>query len=245
MSSPNWTSTLDITKLELAPESRNLTTFTTHVGLRRYKRLIFGISCAAIKFQAIIRDCIEGLEGARNISDDIIVFAKTQEEHDRRLKNVLQRLREKNITLNKSKCEFNKNSVEFFGYCFSAEGVSADPKQVDAIKSATAPQNAGELCSLLGLANYVSRFIPDLTTIVAPLRTLTHQNTTWQWGKKEQSAFKELKEKLSSEVMAYFNPAKSTKILVDASPVRLGAVLTQEGKIISYASKGLSDVEKR
>lgn len=122
--------------MELAPESRNLTTFTTHVGLRRYKRLIFGISCAAIKFQAIIRDCIEGLEGARNISDDIIVFAKTQEEHDRRLKNVLQRLREKNITLNKSKCEFNKNSVEFFGYCFSAEGVSADPKKIDAIKSA-------------------------------------------------------------------------------------------------------------
>lgn len=116
--------------------------------------------------------------------------------------------------------------------------------KIDAIKSATAPQNAGEL-SPLGLANYVSRFIPDFATIVAPLRTLTHQNTTWQWGKKEQSAFKVIKEKLSSEVMAYFNPAKSTKLLVDASPVGLGAVLTQEGKIISYASKGLSDVEKR
>lgn len=147
--------------------------------------------------------------------------------------------------MNKSKCEFNKNSVEFFGYCFSAEGVSADPKKTDAIKSATSPQNAGELRSLLGLANYVSRFIPDFATIVAPLRTLTHQNTTWQWGKKEQSAFKELEEKLSSEVMAYFNPAKSTKLLVDASQVGLGAVLTQEGKIISYASKELSDVEKR
>lgn len=107
--------------------------------------MIFGIRCAAEKFQAIIRDCLEGLEGARNISDDIIVFAKTQEEHDRRLMNVLQRLREKNITLNKSKCEFNKNSVNFFGYHISAEGVSADPKKIDAIKSATAPQNAGEL----------------------------------------------------------------------------------------------------
>lgn len=45
--------------------------------------------------------------------------------------------------------------------------------------------------------------------------------------------------------MAYFNPAKSTKLLVDASPMGLGAVLTQEGRIISYARKGLSDVEKR
>lgn len=197
--SRNWTSTLDITKTELAPKSRNLTTFTTHVGLRRYKRLIFGISCAAEKCQTIH---LEGLEGARNISDDIIVFAKTKEEHDRRLKNVFQRLREKNITLNKSKCEFNKTFVEFFGYHFSAEGVSADLKKIDAIKSATAPQNAGELRSHLGLANYVSRFIPDFATFVALLRTLTHQNTGWQWGKEEQCAFKELKKKLSSEVMA-------------------------------------------
>lgn len=90
-------------QVEFAPESRNLTTFTTHVGLRRYRRLIFGISCAAEKFQAFIRDCLEYLEGARNISDDIIVFAKTQEEHERSLKNVLQRLLKKNITLNKSK----------------------------------------------------------------------------------------------------------------------------------------------
>lgn len=56
---------------------------------------------AAENFQAIIRDCLEGLKGARNISDDITVFAKTQEEHDLRLMNVPQRLRKKNITLNK------------------------------------------------------------------------------------------------------------------------------------------------
>lgn len=110
--------------------------------------------------------------------------------------------------------------------------MSADPKKIDAIKSATAPQNAGELRSLLGLANYVSRFIPDFATIVAPLRTLTHQNTTWQWGKKEQSAFKELKEKLSSEVMAYFNPAKSTKLLVDASGTRRRSDSGRENHII-------------
>ena len=91
--------------MELTPYLRNrMSTFTTHVGLR-YKRLIFGISCAAEKFQTIIRDCLEGLEGTRNISDDIIVFAKTQDEHDQRIKKVLQKLREKNITLNESKCE--------------------------------------------------------------------------------------------------------------------------------------------
>ena len=137
------------------------------------------------------------------------------------------------------------NAVEFFVYHIILDGMSADPKKIDAIKSATAPQTAGELCSLLGLANYVSRFIPNYATIVAPLRILTHQKTTWHWGKEEQSAFSELKDKLTTDVMAYFDPAKKTKLLVDASPVGLGAVLTQEGRVISYGSKALTDVETR
>ncbi|KAL5018211.1 hypothetical protein ScPMuIL_003933 [Solemya velum] len=209
-------------QVELAPESRYITTFTTHVGLRRYKRLIFGISSASEKFQAIVGDCLEGLEGVKNISDDIIVFAKDQKSHDERLHKVFQRLREKNITLNKSKCEFSKNEVEFFGYVFSKKGVSPDPKKVDAIKDAAAPTNPGEIRSFLGLANYVSRFIPDFATLTAPLRALTHKNSTWKWTKVEQESFDRLKTGLTTEAMAYFDTSKPTEVHVDASPVGLG-----------------------
>ncbi|KAK3092635.1 hypothetical protein FSP39_005203 [Pinctada imbricata] len=232
-------------QIELAPESRNITTFTTHVGLRRYKRLIFGLSSAAEKFQSIIRDSLEGIEGVRNLSDDIIVHAKTQEEHDDRLKATLQRLRERNITLNKSKCEFNRDKVEFFGYVFSNKGLSADPKKITAIKEAKPPANVSELRSFLGLANYVSRFIPNFASIVSPLRTLTHKNVTWRWEKVENEAFKKLKNSLIEDVMEYFDPSKQSKLVVDASPVGLGAILMQEGKVISYASKTLSDIESR
>jgi hypothetical protein len=69
-------------QVELNPESRYITTFTTHVGLRRYKRLIFGISSAAEKFQAIIRDSLDELQGVEHISDDIIIYGKDQAEHD-------------------------------------------------------------------------------------------------------------------------------------------------------------------
>ena len=232
-------------QIELAPESRNITTFTTHVGLRRYKRLIFGISCAAEKFQDIIRTSLEGLEGVRNLSDDIIIFAVNQDEHDKRLEATLQRLRERGITLNRSKCEFNKTSVEFFGYVFSSKGLSADPKKIDAIKSAEAPNNVSELRSFLGLANYVSRFIPNFATIVAPLRTLTHKDVKWNWTDTEQTAFEALKNALIEDVIKYYDPAKPAELIVDASPVGLGAVLTQTGKVVAYASKSLSDVEKR
>lgn len=93
-------------QIELHPDSRYITTFTTHVGLRCYKRFIIGISSDVEKCQAIIQDSLEGLSGVRNISDDILVYGKYQQEHDERLRKVFQRLRERNITLNKGKCEF-------------------------------------------------------------------------------------------------------------------------------------------
>ena len=232
-------------QVKLDPKSRDITTFTTHVGLRRYKRLIFGISSAAEMFQTIVRDCLNGLEGVRNISDDIIIFAKDQESHDRRLRECLQRLREKNITLNKAKCKFNKSEVDFFGYIFSKQGMRPDPEKVKAVKDAERPTTPAEIRSLLGLANYVSRFIPDFATIAAPLRLLTHKDVEWKWTNTEEKALQAIKDKLTTTAMAYFDPRKKTELIVDASPVGLGAVLCQEGKVLQYASKSLSDVEGR
>jgi hypothetical protein len=103
-------------QLELSKESRNITTFTTHVGLRRQERLSFGISSAAEIFQNTPRSALEGLDGVRDISNDIIVFGCTQEEHDNRLERLFIRLHERNLTLNKSKCEFNKDKLEFYGH---------------------------------------------------------------------------------------------------------------------------------
>ncbi|XP_061176120.1 uncharacterized protein K02A2.6-like [Saccostrea echinata] len=166
----------DYHQLELAPESRYITTFSSHVGLFRYKRLIFGVNSAAEVFQAVIQQTIEGIHGTRNISDDIIVFGKSQEEHDKSLKSLLTRLRERNLTLNKDKCEFNKRKLEFFGFIFSENGISADPKKVEAIKHAENPRNASEMRSFLGMANYCARFIKDFATISQPLRELTKKN---------------------------------------------------------------------
>ncbi len=134
-------------QLELAPESRYITTFSTHKGLYRYKRLLFGLSSAAEVFQHTIQNVLSGIPNVKNISDDIIVYGKTQAEHDAALVAVLQRLREHNLTLNKDKCEFNKTTIEFYGYLFSAKGVSADPKKIESIQNASNPRNATELRS--------------------------------------------------------------------------------------------------
>ncbi|CAB4036769.1 Hypothetical predicted protein [Paramuricea clavata] len=117
-------------QLELSEESRYITTFSTHVGLRRYKRLNFEVTSAAEIFQNTIRETLEGLNGCINISDDILVYGSNQKEHDNNLKSVLERLQSRNLTLNKLKCEFNKTSVEYFGYVFSSQGISPDPRKL-------------------------------------------------------------------------------------------------------------------
>ncbi|XP_053391490.1 uncharacterized protein LOC128554261 [Mercenaria mercenaria] len=121
-------------QIPLSQESRNMTTFATHVGLRRYKCLNFGVNAAPEIFQNEIRQALSGLKGVMNISDDIIFRSKTREEHDRNLEALFQRLTEKNITLNKNRCEFGQSKIAVYGYVFSDQGISPDPKKVEALK---------------------------------------------------------------------------------------------------------------
>ena len=233
-------------QLELHPESRNITTFSTHKGLFRYKRLSFGINAAAEKFQDVISTAISDIPNSKNISDDIIIYGVNREEHDKALHAVLNRFSELNLTLNKAKCKFYMPSIEFFGMVFSAQGISPDPAKVEAVKKANPPSSVSEVRSLLGMTNYVSRFIQNYADIVAPLRELTHKDVKFQWEEVHQQALDKLKDSLTSnDVMAYFDLNKETVLLVDASPFGLGAVLTQDGKVLAYASKALSSVEKR
>ena len=243
-------STLDLSsgyqQLELAPESRYVTTFSTHVGLRRYKRLPFGINAASEIFQEAIREILTGLPGCKNISDVIIVFGKGQEEHNKNLRGVLQRFKENNLRLNKDKCEFSKTEIKFYGHIFSSSGLRPNRVKVEAIQKARPSQDPSEVKSLLGMAQYVSRFIPNYATITTPLRLLTRQDTPWKWEQEQQRALDKLKEALiGDQVMSYFDPRKKTEIIVDASPAGLGGLLVQEGKVLSYASRALSDVESR
>ncbi|CAB3983492.1 Transposon Tf2-6 poly [Paramuricea clavata] len=109
-------------QIVLEENSRNITTFCTHKGLFRYKRLPFGLSCASEVFQNAIQQALHGLHGVRNIADDIIVWGKTQTQHDKNLEALLQRLVVKKLTLNLEKCKFNQPSLWFYGYILSKDG---------------------------------------------------------------------------------------------------------------------------
>ena len=218
-------------QLMLDEDSRYITTFTTHMGLWRYKRLNFGMCCASEIFQNAIRETLGGISGVLNVSDDILVYGKSPEQHDKNLQQVLLRLREKGLTLNKKKCVFGRDNLKYLGYIFSKEGMSPDPAKVSALNDASAPTHPTEVRSLLGMANYCSRFILNYATITEPLRELMKKSTEWQWGEAQEEAFNQLKKSLREDtVTQYYDPKKMTEVIVDASPVGLGAILVQNTK---------------
>ena len=87
------------------------------------------------------------------------MYGKDQESHDEILHKVLNKLQSKGLTLNKKKCQFSQSQIKFFGYIFTADGISPDPEKVESIKSTPAPTNCQELRSFLGMVNYCGRFI--------------------------------------------------------------------------------------
>lgn len=248
-----WFSKIDLNKafhqVELAEGSRAITTFAAHNGYYRYKRLMFGMNCASEVFQCIMERILTGLPGVKPFIDDVLVFAATKKEHDIILKAVLDRLESCGATINRQKCEFGKNEVEFMGHRLSGNGISPTDDKVETIKRFRDPQTVEELRSFLGLVNYLGKFIPDLATLTTPLRRLLKKNIPFSWGKEQQHAFSKIKDILSNpKNLGYYSPLDKTIVIADASPTGLGAVLIQESdgrkRVICYISKGLSETEQ-
>ena len=237
-------------QLELTPESREITTFAVHSGVYRYKRLIFGVSSASEQYQYEVSRTLAGIDGVENISDDIIVHGPDQETHDRRLHAVLRRLKESGLTLNPAKCQFSIDRLIFMGILLSEKGIGPTEERVRAIVEARMPENARELRSFLGLANYSARFIPRFATITEPLRRLLHKDAPYDFGPEQQAAFAQLKRGMTeSDTLAYYDKDARTKVIADASPVGLGAVLVQiqngHEVAVCYASRSLTKCEAR
>ena len=215
-------------QLPIHAKSRHITTFATHMGLYRYKRLNYGTNSAAEIFQRTLQQVLQGIPGVCNLADDILVFAPSYEEHNKALKACLQRLQDIGLTLTISKCKFLKRNLEFFGFHLNKDGTKPDPKKVAAFVNSPRPTNVSELRSLLGMSNYSSQYNYDYATITEPLRRLTHKDEKFIWGTKQEEAYQKLKTALlSSPVTSYFDISKETVVLVDASPVGLCAILSQ------------------
>ena len=238
-------------QLLLNPESRKIATFSTPWGNMQPKCLIFGAKASQDLFDEAIYQIFGDIPRCLNQRDDILLGGRNIEEHNKTLEAVLQRAVDFGITFNPDKCQFGVKEIEFYGHKFMKDGLKPDPEKIRAVKESSPPESKEVVRSFLGMTRYLSKFIPRYTSLTAPLRELTHKDTKFKWGAKENEAFEKLKASITSEsTMAYFNPARPIIVRVKASfHEGLSAGLFQETgsglQPVHFISRTMTDTEKR
>ena len=184
--------------VKLDEPSSFLTTFNTPFGRYRWKRMPFGISSAPEVFQRKMHELIEGLQGVEVVADDFVAvgYGDSLEEatpdHDKNLEEFMKRCEERNIRLNAEKLTLRKR---FIGHMATGKGLGVDPDKVRAITEMPVPKDVAAVQRLLGLSQYLSKFLPHLSDITKPLRELTQKETEWTWDSPQQEALDRLKKR--------------------------------------------------
>ena len=238
-------------QLILHLDSRAVATFSTPWGNMRPKRLIFGAKSSQDLFDEAMFRIFGDIPKCLNQRDDILIGGTTLEDHNETLEKVLQRASDFGITLNREKCQFGVNELEFYGYKFTSNGLKPTPEKVRAVKECTPPRTREEVRSFLGMIGYLSKFIPQYAILTAPLRRLTGQDVVFTWGHEEDQAFRKLKDSITNDdTMAYFDPKKPIVVRTEASfHEGLSAGLfqrTSKGlQPVHYISRSMTSAEQR
>ncbi|GJS87709.1 putative reverse transcriptase domain-containing protein, partial [Tanacetum coccineum] len=234
-------------QLRVREEDIPKTAFRTRYGHFEFTVMPFGLTNAPAIFMDLMnRVCKPYLDKFVIVFiDDILIYSKSEEEHEVHLKTILDLLEKEKLYAKFSKCEFWLKEVQFLGHVVNRDGIHVDPSKVESVKNWKTPESSTEIRSFLGLAGYYRRFIENFSKIAKPLTLLTQKNKTYVWGDKQDEAFRILKEKLcNAPVLALPDGPDDFVVYCDASKQGFGCVLMQRGKVIAYASRQLKKHEK-
>ena len=236
--------------VQLDDESSMLTTFGAPWGRYRWTRMPFGISPAPEEFQRKLDNAFQGLNGVMLIFDDTLVYGvgnterDAMDDHDRKLKALLQRSRDKGIRLNKEKLKLRCKEVEFMDHIISADGLKSDPAKIQGINEMPSPTCKQDVKRLLGMLNYLQRFATNLSELTVPLRDLLKEDVHFQWDAAHEQSLTAIKKMISEAlVLKFFDPKASVAIQCDASDRGLGACFLQDVQPVAYASRSMTETE--
>ncbi|KAL0561448.1 hypothetical protein IC582_001876 [Cucumis melo] len=234
-------------QLRIKDEDVPKTAFRSRYGHYEFIVMSFGLTNAPAVFMDLMNRVFREFLDTFVIVfiDDILIYSKTEAEHEEHLRMVLQTLRDNKLYAKFSKCEFWLKQVSFLGHVVSKAGVSVDPAKIEAVTGWTRPSTVSEVRSFLGLAGYYRRFVENFSRIATPLTQLTRKGAPFVWSKACEDSFQTLKQKLvTAPVLTVPDGSGSFVIYSDASKKGLGCVLMQQGKVIAYASRQLKSHEQ-
>ncbi|KAL0537052.1 hypothetical protein IC582_026020 [Cucumis melo] len=234
-------------QLRIKDEDVPKTAFRSRYGHYEFIVMSFGLTNAPAVFMDLMNRVFREFLDTFVIVfiDDILIYSKTEAEHEEHLRMVLQTLRDNKLYAKFSKCEFWLKQVSFLGHVVSKAGVSVDPAKIEAVTGWTRPSTVSEVRSFLGLAGYYRRFVENFSRIATPLTQLTRKGVPFVWSKACEDSFQTLKQKLvTAPVLTVPDGSGSFVIHIDASKKGLGCVLMQQGKVVAYASRQLKSHEQ-
>jgi hypothetical protein len=242
-------STLDLRagywQIEVAPEDRDKTAFTTRQGLYRFRRMPFGLMNAPSTFQRMMNCVLRGLTWVSCLVylDDIIVFTKGGiERHVIVLAVVFERLAAAGLSLKPKKCAFATTKLEYLGHELSPDGIRPLDRLVIAVREFPIPTDAVEVKRFVHLAGYYRRFVEGFGSMMAPMTRLLRKTTPWQWTEDQQMAFERVKRVLTEKpLLIYPDFSQPFTVVTDASVTGLGSCLMQDQgrgmQPVAFASK--------
>ena len=238
-------------QIPISVEDREKTAFVTRYGSYEFLVLPMGLCNSPGTFMELMNHIFKGKLDRSVVVflDDILIYSKTLEEHEKHLKEVMEILRAQRLYGKLSKCELVKKEVEFLGYFVGREGLRADPKKVQTVSNWVTPTDTTGVRAFLGCAGFYRKFIKGFSEIALPLTDLTGKGIKFQWGEKEEAAFRKLKEEMeSTQVLALPDVDKPFVIHTDASGYATGAVLQQDQgrglQPVAYLSEKMIQAER-
>ena len=236
----------------LSESSSFYTTFNTPFGRFRWLQMPFGISSAPEVWQRKMNEAVEGLRGVEVIADDFLVcgfgdtVADAVLDHDQNLSAFLDRCRKLNLTLNPQKVKLRLSEVPFMGHLLTANGIVTDPNKVRAIKDMPTPTDVTSLKRFLGMVNYLSKFLPNLSSVSEPLRRLEAKDAEWCCLPVHDAAVQKIKSLVcDAPVLKFYDVRQPVAVESDASLSGLGATLLQGGQPVAFAPRALTPAEGR
>ena len=255
-------------QIEIDEQHKERTAFTVGpLGFFEYNRMPMGLANAPATYQRVMEECLGDLHLRICFIylDDIIIFAKSFEEHLERLQMVFEKLREAGIKLSPKKCSLFMKRVRYVGHIVSESGIEPDGEKIAKVLDWPTPTSREQVRQFLGFIGYYRKFIQDFAKIARPLSDLlpstvkktrgksksanTSSQNDFCWRDNQEQAFQFLKAQLTQPpILAYPDHSRPFELHTDASSKGLGAVLYQEREgrhhVIAYASRSLKKSER-
>ena len=229
------------------------TSVITPFGLFEFRMMPFGLRNSAQTFQRHIDNIFRDLPYVFAYIDDLLIFSKSEDEHQKHLRVVFERLAQNKLSISIEKCVFHVPEIDFLGHRISSQGLSPLSQRVESLQEFALPQDYAGLRRFLGAMNFYRKHIPHFATICEPLYSLlgstNQRNHTLSWNEEEIAAFEKIKQALSEATLLYhISPSQTYHLVTDASNTAVGAALHQQSddgsKPIAFFSKRLSSTQK-